>query len=143
MLPISELFRLSAQLHTPPPLINFCYHCCALFSSLEENLLRNLRPPSSPPPFMDTLQYSSRRQTSSSSSVCCWLSASLISLLGFSFTLALYVLCTYYLHSHPHLRSLSFTNVNVIHLSRQHFPSERIMLTFLNKNKHIFSGATH
>ena len=132
MLPISELFRLSAQLHTPPPLINFCYHCCALFSSLEENLLRNLRPPSSPP-LMDTLQYSSRRQTSSSSSVCCWLSASLISLLGFSFTLALY----------PHLRSLSFTNVNVIHLSRQHFPSERIMLTFLSKNKHIFSGATH
>ena len=132
MLPISELFRLSAQLHTPPPLINFCYHCCALFSSLEENLLRNLRPPSSPP-LMDTLQYSSRRQTSSSSSVCCWLSASLISLLGFTFTLALY----------PHLRSLSFTNVNVIHLSRQHFPSERIMLTFLSKNKHIFSGATH
>ena len=129
MLPISELFRLSAQLHTPPPLINFCYHCCALFSSLEENLLRNLRPPSyPPPPLMDTLQYSSRRQTSSSSSVCCWLSASLISLLGFSFTLALY----------PHLRSLSFTNVNVIHLSRQHFPSERIILTFLNKNKHIF-----
>ena len=142
MLPISELFRLSAQLHTPPPLINFCYHCCALFSSLEENLLRNLRPPSSPP-LMDTLQYSSRRQTSSSSSVCCWLSASLISLLGFSFTLALYVLCTYYLHSHPHLRSLSFTNVNVIHLSRQHFQFERIILTFLNKNKHIFSGATH
>ena len=136
MLPISELFRLSAQLHTPPPLINFCYHCCALFSSLEENLLRNLRPPSSPPPLMDTLQYSSRRQTSSSSSVCCWLSASLISLLGFSFTLALY-------YSHPHLRSLSFTNVNVIHFSRQHFPSERIIITFLNKNKHIFSGATH
>ena len=122
MLPISELFRLSAQLHTPPPLINFCYYCCALFSSLEENLLRNLRPPSSPPPpLMDTLQYSSRRQTSSSSSVCCWLSASLISLLGFSFTLALYYVPTTCIHTltlgHFHLptSTLFIYRVNTSH----------------------------